>query len=200
MVVVVVRLLVYAATPCWHVLLNGADAVFVQHHQMLDSRAPIVTGAAISTYPALSRPAPYLGSSYYEGLSARAESADEDAALPAQSALPVHHTARDLDAVPRPRQRPRKPRSHAAVGVPGHTLDPGPKEKIPLEQQLEARDLRLGIEKPRFGRRLRLQFDVDPAALGALLPSLLLPPLVENALKCAIAPFATAVRCTSAHV
>jgi LytS/YehU family sensor histidine kinase len=72
-----------------------------------------------------------------------------------------------------------------------HTLDQDPMKKVTLKQELEALDLYLGIEKLRFGARLRLQFDVDPAALDALVPSLLLQPLIENALKYAIAPSET---------
>jgi len=72
-----------------------------------------------------------------------------------------------------------------------HTLDQDPMKKVTLRQELEALDLYLGIEKLRFGARLRLERDVDPAALAALVPSLLLQPLVENALKYAIAPSET---------
>ena len=46
----------------------------------------------------------------------------------------------------------------------------------------------------RFGDRLRLEFDVDERAESALVPSLLLQPLVENAMKYAIAPREQAVR------
>ena len=57
-----------------------------------------------------------------------------------------------------------------------------------LRQELDALNLYLGIEKLRFGDRLKLEFDVDERAESALVPSLLLQPLVENAMKYAIAP------------
>src|ERR1700730_5572521 len=57
-----------------------------------------------------------------------------------------------------------------------------------LDQEPEPLDLYLGIEKLRFGPRLRLERDVHDTTLAALVPSLLLQPLVENALKYAIAP------------
>ena len=49
---------------------------------------------------------------------------------------------------------------------------------------MAALDLYLGIEKLRFAERLRLEFDVEDAALPALVPSLRqssvpLPPLAE---------------------
>jgi LytS/YehU family sensor histidine kinase len=69
-----------------------------------------------------------------------------------------------------------------------YTLDQDPMKKVTLRQELDALTLYLGIEKLRFGDRLRLEFDVDERAESALVPSLLLPPLVENAMKYAIAP------------
>jgi LytS/YehU family sensor histidine kinase len=69
-----------------------------------------------------------------------------------------------------------------------YTLDQDPMKKVTLRQELDALNLYLGIEKLRFGERLRLEFDVDERAESALVPSLLLQPLVENAMKYAIAP------------
>lgn len=68
-----------------------------------------------------------------------------------------------------------------------HSLDRDPKQKVTLQRELEAINLYLGIEKIRFDERLRLDFDIDPAAEQALVPSLILQPLIENALKYAIA-------------
>ena len=69
-----------------------------------------------------------------------------------------------------------------------YTLDQDPMKKVTLRQELDALNLYLGIEKLRFGDRLRLEFEVDERAESALVPSLLLQPLVENAMKYAIAP------------
>ncbi len=69
-----------------------------------------------------------------------------------------------------------------------YTLDQDPMKKVTLRQELDALNLYLGIEKLRFGDRLRLEFDVDERVESALVPSLLLQPLVENAMKYAIAP------------
>lgn len=69
-----------------------------------------------------------------------------------------------------------------------YTLDQDPMKKVTLRQELDALNLYLGIEKLRFGERLKLEFDVDDRSESALVPSLLLQPLVENSMKYAIAP------------
>lgn len=68
-----------------------------------------------------------------------------------------------------------------------YSLDNNPEMKIPLEREIEALMLYLEIEKTRFGDRLSLDFKIDDDAKGALVPSLLLQPLIENSMKYAIA-------------
>ena len=68
-----------------------------------------------------------------------------------------------------------------------YSLDNDPMQKITLAQELEALQLYLDIEKVRFEERLSLQIDIDDDAKNALIPSLLLQPLIENAIKYGIA-------------
>lgn len=68
-----------------------------------------------------------------------------------------------------------------------YSLDNNPDMKIALESEIDALMLYLEIEKTRFGDRLQLDFQVEESAKRALVPSLLLQPLVENSLKYAIA-------------
>jgi len=68
-----------------------------------------------------------------------------------------------------------------------HSLDADPMQRVTLKQELDALHLYLGIEKVRFADRLTLRTDVDDEAFGALMPSLLLQPLIENAIKYAVA-------------
>ncbi|MFT5709623.1 MAG: two-component system LytT family sensor kinase [Halioglobus sp.] len=67
-----------------------------------------------------------------------------------------------------------------------YTLDSDPMEKVTVTEEIEAIKLYLDIEKVRFDERLRLHFDIAPEAETALVPSLLLQPLVENAIKYAV--------------
>ncbi len=68
-----------------------------------------------------------------------------------------------------------------------YSLDNDPMQKITLEQELKALQLYLDIEKVRFEERLSLQLDIEEPAKQALIPSLLLQPLIENAIKYGIA-------------
>jgi two-component system LytT family sensor kinase len=67
------------------------------------------------------------------------------------------------------------------------SLDNDPMQKITLEQELAALMLYLDIEKVRFEERLSLELDIADEAREALIPSLLLQPIVENAIKYGIA-------------
>jgi LytS/YehU family sensor histidine kinase len=69
-----------------------------------------------------------------------------------------------------------------------YTLDQDPMKKVTLRQEIAALNLYLKTESLRFGDRLKLDFAVEVGALDALLPSLLLQPLIENAVKYAVAP------------
>lgn len=67
------------------------------------------------------------------------------------------------------------------------TLDQDPQQKVPLKREMEVLDLYLCIEKMRFEERLALDIRIDPEAEHALVPSLILQPLIENAIKFAVA-------------
>ncbi|MEP2990079.1 MAG: histidine kinase [Parasphingorhabdus sp.] len=69
-----------------------------------------------------------------------------------------------------------------------HTLVNEVHSRVSLAQEVETLHLYLDIEKMRFEERMRPHFDIDPAVRDSLLPSLLLQPLVENAIKYAVTP------------
>jgi LytS/YehU family sensor histidine kinase len=68
-----------------------------------------------------------------------------------------------------------------------YSLDNDPMQRITLQQELKALQLYLDIEKVRFEDRLSLNLDIEEKANDALIPSLLLQPLIENAIKYGIA-------------
>jgi signal transduction histidine kinase len=68
-----------------------------------------------------------------------------------------------------------------------HSLDSDPMQKVSLRNEVEALNLYLSIEKVRFEERLQIAFDIEPRAYQAKVPSMLLQPLIENAIKHAIA-------------
>jgi LytS/YehU family sensor histidine kinase len=70
-------------------------------------------------------------------------------------------------------------------------LDSSPKQKISLKSELDFVDRYLSIEQTRLGDRLRVSMKVSPETLDAQVPNMLLQPLVENAIKHAIAVRAT---------
>jgi len=69
-----------------------------------------------------------------------------------------------------------------------HTLVAQPGGTVTVAQEVYTLQLYLDIERMRFEERLRTRFRVDPAAVNAAIPSLLLQPLVENAIKYAVSP------------
>ena len=69
-----------------------------------------------------------------------------------------------------------------------YTLANEPTAHVTVQQEFETLKLYLEIEKMRFEERLRPSFEVDPRVAKARLPSLLLQPLVENAIKYAVTP------------
>ena len=68
-----------------------------------------------------------------------------------------------------------------------YSLDSDPSQKVSLAQEVAAMKMYLEIEQVRFGDRLRVEIAVEPEAELALIPSLILQPLVENAIKYAVA-------------
>jgi two-component system, LytTR family, sensor kinase len=63
--------------------------------------------------------------------------------------------------------------------------------EVPLRQEVEFLRSYLEIEQTRFQDRLTVRLDIDPDASEAQVPNLILQPLVENAIRYAVAPRAT---------
>lgn len=63
------------------------------------------------------------------------------------------------------------------------TLGAADRQETTLHEELSLLDRYLAIERVRFGDRLRIETQIEPDALDALVPILILQPLVENAIK-----------------
>ena len=68
-----------------------------------------------------------------------------------------------------------------------YSLDKDAMQKVDLEHEINTMELYLEIEKVRFDDRLKVSIDIEDDARKGLVPSLLLQPLVENAIKYAVA-------------
>ncbi|WP_404339797.1 sensor histidine kinase [Sphingomonas sp. MMS12-HWE2-04] len=63
------------------------------------------------------------------------------------------------------------------------SLDCQGSKEITLAQELGLLDRYFAIQKLRFGDRIHVQVEVEPATLSAMVPSMFLQPLVENAIR-----------------
>ena len=64
-----------------------------------------------------------------------------------------------------------------------HVLANSSKQMVTVREEMEFLRTYLDIEEARFGNRLRVQFDVAPEVAQSAVPSLILQPVVENALR-----------------
>jgi two-component system LytT family sensor kinase len=88
----------------------------------------------------------------------------------------------------------RRQENDAAVGMLARlgdllrsTLDRSLPQEITVDDELALLRQYLDIEQARFGARLVVHVDVDPAVTDALVPTLLCQPLVENAVRHGVA-------------
>jgi signal transduction histidine kinase len=190
---------VYLAALTWRLFINGGYVVFMGEREMLEPWHRMFSGVLISTYLLLCWSALYFGIYYYEAMQRERESVLKATALAQEAQMKMlryqlnpHFLFNTLNAISTLiLDRDNSTANQCVTKLSAflrHTLDQDPMKKVTLQQELAALDLYLQIEQLRFGSRLKLDWRVDDAALGALVPSLLLQPLIENALKYAIAP------------
>jgi hypothetical protein len=68
------------------------------------------------------------------------------------------------------------------------TLEEGQRQRVPLARELEFLDCYLAIQRVRFQDRLTTELDIPDDTLEAIVPHLILQPLVENALQHGLLP------------
>jgi two-component system, LytTR family, sensor kinase len=74
------------------------------------------------------------------------------------------------------------------AGFLRYSLDRQPTALAALAAEIEAQRKYLEIEQTRFGDKLQVRFAIEPGLDDARLPSLILQPILENAIKHAITP------------
>jgi len=64
-----------------------------------------------------------------------------------------------------------------------HALEYSDQQEVELKDELAFTKLYLNIQQMRFSDRLQINTNIEPAVLTAMVPNLLLQPLLENALR-----------------
>jgi len=191
----------YVFALLWRVIINGAYF----HYSDPDwewipkSLFEIFGGALSSTYLLVCWSAIYFGVKYYESLQEQREATLRAAALAQEAQLKMlryqlnpHFLFNTLNAISTlildNENRTANQTVMRLSEFLRYTLDQDPMKKVTLRQEIEAMNLYLTTEKLRFGDRLKLEYAIEDMALEALVPSLLLQPLIENAVKYAVSP------------
>jgi len=183
----------------WRAVINTATSILVEEWLSKGPWYGIFMYALPSMYLLMCWSGLYFGIKYYETLQVQREEALKASALAQEAQVKMlryqlnpHFLFNTLNAISTLVLDGQGKVANQAIGGLSeflrYTLDQDPMKKVTLRQELDALNLYLGIEQLRFGDRLRLEFDVDDDALPGLVPSLILQPLVENALKYAVAP------------
>jgi two-component sensor histidine kinase len=60
--------------------------------------------------------------------------------------------------------------------------------ELPLQRELELLENYIALEQSRFGDRLRVTMEISPEASGAAVPTMILHPMVENAIRHGLTP------------
>ncbi len=198
-VIPVVLVTSYATALPLRIVINIAYQHFCDPKSHFDSMFDLFEGALISTYLLLCWSGLYFGIKYYESKQQQQEAVFKAVTLAQEAQLKMlryqlnpHFLFNTLNAISTLiLDNQNRTASHAVMRLSEflrYTLDQDPMKRVTLGQEIEALDLYLGTERLRFGERLRLEYAIEGPALDALVPSLLLQPLVENALKYAVSP------------
>jgi two-component system LytT family sensor kinase len=190
----------YVTALTWRLPVNWAYVTFVESEwEHMTSWLDYFSGTMSSTYLMVCWMGLYFGFRYYESIQAQREATLRASALAQEAQLKMlryqlnpHFLFNTLNAISTLILDNRNTTANSAVtGLSEflrYTLDQDPMKKVTVAQEVDALNLYLEIEKLRFGDRLTIEFAIDAAASAMLMPSLLLQPLIENAIKYAVSP------------
>ncbi|HEU5136919.1 MAG TPA: histidine kinase [Steroidobacteraceae bacterium] len=199
--IVVALLSCYVFALIWRVIINSAYLQYTSESMEWVMKSPLefFSNAMHSTYLLLCWTGIYFGIKYYESAQQQREASLRAAALAQEAQLKMlryqlnpHFLFNTLNAISTlildNENRTANQTVMRLSEFLRYTLDQDPMKKVTLRQEVEAMNLYLTTERLRFGERLRLEIAVEERALEALVPSLLLQPLIENAVKYAVSP------------
>jgi two-component system, LytTR family, sensor kinase len=191
----------YLSALLWRVMVNSAYLQYTSDSMEWIMKSPLefFSNTMAGMYLFLCWTGLYFGFKYYESLQKQREATLRAAALAQEAQLKMlryqlnpHFLFNTLNAISTLILDSENRTANQAVmrlsEFLRYTLDQDPMKKVTLRQEIEAMNLYLTTEKLRFGDRLKLEFAVEERALEALVPSLLLQPLIENAVKFAVSP------------
>jgi two-component system, LytTR family, sensor kinase len=190
----------YVTAFIWRLPVNLAYVIlFPEEREHMVKWIDYTNGTVSSTYLMVCWMGLYFGFRYYESMQQQREAALRSSALAQEAQLKMlryqlnpHFLFNTLNAISTLILDNRNTTANSAVtGLSEflrYTLDQDPMKKVTVAQEVDALNLYLEIEKLRFGPRLTLEYAIDANASGMLMPSLLLQPLIENAIKYAVSP------------
>jgi two-component system LytT family sensor kinase len=196
-IVVGVLLTCYVTALVLRLVINLAYIKFVEPDWQVKEIFELFGGALSTAYLLLCWSGLYFGIKFYESKRQQEEAMLKAVALAQEAQLKMlryqlnpHFLFNTLNAISTLiLDNQNRKANHAVARLSEflrYTLDQDPMKKVTLRQEIEALDLYLGTERLRFGERLRLEYAIEEDALDALVPSLLLQPLLENSLKYAV--------------
>ena len=186
----------YAVSLPWTAAYNLVDARIFEaltgRHVAIDSVGKLFSGSVYHAFALLAWSVFYFAIKHYER-SVRAESLAHQARLQAlRYQLNPHFLFNTLNAISTLVVDKRNAEAGKMIARLSDflrmTLERPDVEEVPLAEEIEFVRRYLEIEQVRFGDRLAVKIDVDDDAWSARVPTLLLQPLVENAIRHSVAP------------
>ncbi|MGO9802117.1 MAG: sensor histidine kinase [Steroidobacteraceae bacterium] len=196
-IIIGVLITCYITALTLRMVINLSYIEFVARDWQMQTQFELFGGALSTAYLLLCWSVLYFGIKFYESKRQQEQAMLKAVALAQEAQLKMlryqlnpHFLFNTLNAISTLiLDNQNRKANHAVARLSDflrYTLDQDPMKKVTLRQEIEALDLYLGTERLRFGERLRLEYAIEEAALEALVPSLLLQPLLENSLKYAV--------------
>jgi two-component system, LytTR family, sensor kinase len=186
----------YATALPWTAAYNLVDARIVEaltgRPLPIDTLGKLFAGSVYHAFALLAWSVFYFGIKHYER-SVRAESLAHQARLQAlRYQLNPHFLFNTLNAISTLVVDKRNAEAGQMIARLSDflrmTLDRPDLEEVPLADEVEFVQRYLEIEQVRFGERLAVRIAVEDEAWTARVPAMVLQPLVENAIRHAVAP------------